>query len=704
MVADIEDEPHEVEPLPNIDFNIRQGNSLIGFTGIQEVATDQGDASLTNYGGGVGENVRKMYNDVIKAVERHRQAISAKEAADARRLAEKEIEKHARALNEKIHKKFHDSGIEDVTLDEIRDYSPFHWVLEFATVYRDGGFDVVIGNPPWEVLKPNREEFFCRYDETFRNRLPEQKEKIQSELLNDAGIKTHWERYKKRMHRRADYFNNSGEYTLQKPKIHNQSLSSELDLSALFLERVQSLVTDQGYVSLILPGFIINGAIAKDIRQNLLENTDIKSVIGFENKGIFDQIDDRYKFGIFVFEQGGSTDQLIGIFQQTDLEILRNIDSDALEIPRRVLQEYSPGAAIFPELTSQSEADALNEILKHPHLSENIDDAWNISIVTKELHEPTDSHRFVDSENKGDYPVYDGGNVYQFQYNTELDSTINSPRFWSRDTDDVETSAKQRVIQKSFRKGRLKKTIYTKFGGESTSKSQKGFVNDLLTEYRDKPLDEEDILADFTEYRISYRKISNATNERTVIASVLPKNVVCLETLQTIKPYSINVEEGDLPKYPMHSAYQRTFSDDELFAAVGLLNSIAFDFLLRTKVTTDVLKYKMLESQIPRLTEGDDWFYYISQRAARLNCYGDEFAEMRERLGDIEPVTAKQKRRDLQVEIDAAAFHAYGLGRRDVQFILNDFHRVKNPRMMDQEYFDMVFEKFDVLEKNGPFN
>jgi len=40
MVADIEDEPSEVEPLPNIDFNIRQGNTLIGFTDIEEVATE----------------------------------------------------------------------------------------------------------------------------------------------------------------------------------------------------------------------------------------------------------------------------------------------------------------------------------------------------------------------------------------------------------------------------------------------------------------------------------------------------------------------------------------------------------------------------------------------------------------------------------------------------------------------------------------
>ena len=74
LVADVEDEPSEVEPLPNIDFNIRQGNSLIGFTEVEEVATEKGDASLTNFGGGVGDSVQEMYEDVIESVERHRRS------------------------------------------------------------------------------------------------------------------------------------------------------------------------------------------------------------------------------------------------------------------------------------------------------------------------------------------------------------------------------------------------------------------------------------------------------------------------------------------------------------------------------------------------------------------------------------------------------------------------------------------------------
>ena len=161
-------------------------------------------------------------------------------------------------------------------------------------------------------------------------------------------------------------------------------------------------------------------------------------------------------------------------------------------------------------------------------------------------------------------------------------------------------------------------------------------------------------------------------------------------------------DQNDLDEYPMHTAYKRVFSDKELFVAVGLLNSVPFDYLMRTKVDSHIVKYKFEESQMPRLQDGDDWFHHIADRAARLNCYGEEFAEMRERLGGIEPATEMGERRELQAEIDAGALHAYGLNRRDAEFILNDFHRVSNPRIMTEEYFDLVFEKYDLLEETGP--
>ncbi|WP_439028097.1 Eco57I restriction-modification methylase domain-containing protein [Haloarchaeobius sp. DT45] len=693
MVADIEDEPKDVEPLPNIDFNIRQGNSLIGY--VEELPSNNGITTLGDW------NVREKYQEIIEAVQKHRDATGSKEASNWRKIAEERMNRHRPEFDEQLAQNARDQGVGDLTTDEIQSFDPFHWILEFAEVWDEGRFDVIIGNPPWEVLSPNRDQFFSRYDETFRQYDSEQKDEIQERLLEDSAIATEWEEYRESMEQRADYFNNSPDYTLQTPTVAGRAVASENDLSALFTERLFDLIAADGYASLILPGFVLNGAIAKDLRRHLLDNTELDTVVGFENNGIFDQIHGQYRFGIVACRNGGTTDGIQGIFDQKTTEVLRNVDEVAAHIPREVLTEYSPEAGIFPAITEQREVNALSNIISHPPLVEQENQPWWADIVTKELHEPTDKKRLFSDPEKGDYPVYTGSCIYQFQHDNSVGADIDDPRLWSVE-DDEEYSAKYRVREKAFRKGYLKKAIYTQFGGESTSKSQKAFVNDLLEEHRGRGLTTDDVLPDFSEYRIGYRAVTNSTNERTMIATLIPKGIPCIKTVQLFRPYSLSPDESDLSSETLHSAYKRIFSDRELAVVTGLLNSLPFDYLMRTKVATDLVKYKLEESQMPRLTEGDNWFQYISERAARLNCYGEMFEEMRDRLGGIEPVTSDKERRKLQAELDAAAFHAYGFERRDVEFVLDDFHRVSDPQLMTDEYFDMVFEKFDLLESEGP--
>ncbi|OYR72599.1 Eco57I restriction-modification methylase domain-containing protein [Halorubrum ezzemoulense] len=702
MVADIEDEPNEVEPLPNIDFNIRQGNSLIGFTDVHEIANDQGDASLTNYGGGIGESVEELYDDVIKPVKRHRQAESSAEAANARKIAESRIQEHGEKLDDKILAQFQEAGVDDITIDEVREYSPFHWVLEFASVYADGGFDVLIGNPPWDQLRASRDDFFPQYDERFRTRPPSEKDKIEEELLEQEAVSEAWQEYQDDIETQMRFFTDGPEYQLQTPVVAGRKDPNENNLAGLFVERVFDLVKEDGYVAQVLPGVIFNGSFSKDLRMKMLDEASIESLVEFENKGIFEGIDDRYQFGVVTFKNSGRTESLRGIFNQSDLAILQNLDEVAVDIPRTVLSEYSPEARIFPFLTNQAETDILHKIFQHPSLGEDIADTWK-AIPCRELDRARASDRFVESEEEGDYPVYGGRNIYQFIYDSSLEVDVQPPKFFSVEEEkNPDASAKRRVRERNFNSGNLKKAIYDEFGGKGSSKSQKAFVNDLLNETRGEELHMGDVLLDCTEYRIGYREIARSTDERTMIAAVLPKGVICHHKVHTLHPYEIVPTKESLSDNPLHSAYQRIFTDEELFAVVGLLNSIPFDFLMRTKIDTSIVQYKFKESQVPRLTGGDDWFQYISERAAKLNCYGEEFAEMRERLGGLDPAVDKDVRSELQAEIDAAACHAYGLERREVQFILDDFHRVKDPRVMTGEYFEVVLEKYDDLMAKGP--
>ncbi len=442
--------------------------------------------------------------------------------------------------------------------------------------------------------------------------------------------------------------------------------------------------------------------MGKDLRTHLLNNSNVQNIVGFENKGIFEELGSMVRFAIITFRYGENSPNIKGVFNRTDITKLHDIDEVLADIPREVLMNYSPEGTIFPFITSQNEVSVLKKVVIHPPLGQTIDNTWSVDILTKELVESTDKEYLLDSPDEAEYPVIGGRNIQQFEYDNTHTTELKDPKYWSKGIYDPENSAQYRVREKKFNRGTLKKKIYDKFGGNDTSKSQIQFVNELLEDHRGRGLDEEDVLLDCSEYRIALRDISRARNERTIMATVLPKEIICLHTIKTFKPFSIEPKEDHLTEYPLRSPYVRRFTDEELFVAVGLLNSIPFDFLMRTKVETHIIKRELLESQMPRLTDGDDWFHYISERAARLNCYGEAFAEMRERLGGIEPATEEGERRRLQAEIDAAAFHAYGLDREDTKFVLDDFHRVENPRLMDEAYFALVLEKYDELAEEGP--
>jgi hypothetical protein len=703
MVADIEDEPSEVEPLPNIDFNIRQGNSLIGFTEVEEVATDDGDASLNNFGAGAGTGVKELYDDVIEAIERHQNATSATEAANARKLAESLIEQHSKKLDEKVLEQFHEAGVDEVDIDDVREFHPFHWVLEFAPVYRDGGFDVLIGNPPWDVITVDRDHFFPKYDEQFRIRPPSEKDEMQEKLLEDPEIEAAWEKFQREMELRADYYNSSNQYELQEPTIGGKTVATENDLSLFFFERATQLAGDQSYVTQIMPGSFFLGATGKDLRQYLIDETRLEHFTQFQNKHIFTDLHNSYRVAICTFRNSGSTDVVNGGYSIGDLSLLTRFDERSIDVPVEVLENYSPESRVFPYLRSQELIDSLMRIIQHPPIGQEVEGAWLANLYMKELDRANDSDRLVEDTEEGDYPIYEGKNIHQFAHDNQVVDALQSVSLWGLAEDRPGSSAKHRVRMKNFRsrdpKASLKKAIYNEFGG---SGSQKSFVNNLLEKHGRPELSKEDVLLDCTEYRIGLRNIARADDERSLIASVLPKDVVTVHTICTIRPYIVNPTEDDLSNYPMHSAYERAFTDEELFVVVGLLNSLPFDYLIRTKIDSHIVQYKFNESQLPRLTDGNDWFHYIADRAARLNCYGEAFAEMRERLGGIDPATEERERRRLQAEIDAAAFHAYGLDREDTAFVLDDFHRVENPRLMDEAYFEMVLEKYDELAAERP--
>jgi hypothetical protein len=73
---------------------------------------------------------------------------------------------------------------------------------------------------------------------------------------------------------------------------------------------------------------------------------------------------------------------------------------------------------------------------------------------------------------------------------------------------------------------------------------------------------------------------------------------------------------------------------------------------------------------------------------------------MRDRLNGVDPIKNDSERKEVQSELDAAAFHACGLEQSEVKFVLSDFKKVRDPRTMDEDYFELVVNKYQSLQNN----
>jgi hypothetical protein len=152
-------------------------------------------------------------------------------------------------------------------------------------------------------------------------------------------------------------------------------------------------------------------------------------------------------------------------------------------------------------------------------------------------------------------------------------------------------------------------------------------------------------------YRIAIRAIAANTNERTLIAAMLPPNVGTGNSLITVK--------DDL-------------ATADTFYVLAMLNSFVLDFVLRMKITNNVNMFYLYQLPVPRLTAGNPFFDAIVPRAARLTCTTAAFADLwREVMGA--PWDAGQAATDPADEIDALVAHLYGLTRDEFAHILAAF-------------------------------
>jgi hypothetical protein len=151
LVAQLDD-PRHIEPLPDLDFNIRSGNSLVGFASEAALdAAEQGELDLS----GAAARIKEGAEIAARAYRRfqemqERAPLDAQELAAVKEELRTRLEQVAAEADELLAWHY---GVPKDRPRQLaawrRSHAPFHWATQFFSVMHDGGFDAVVGNPPY---------------------------------------------------------------------------------------------------------------------------------------------------------------------------------------------------------------------------------------------------------------------------------------------------------------------------------------------------------------------------------------------------------------------------------------------------------------------------------------------------------------------------------------------------------------------------
>jgi hypothetical protein len=163
--ADTKKPNYGIEPLPDIDFNIRAGNTLVGFATLEEVRQ-----AVNRESSGQG---KLLFDDTLERIEKSAVAVDKtfqefkflqSNNTDGKQLSTKKTELRSSLgkLNDELDRYLADEYEKGQSKKPVAfqkwksSHQPFHWFVEFYGIVSQGGFDVIIGNPPyveWAKIK-----------------------------------------------------------------------------------------------------------------------------------------------------------------------------------------------------------------------------------------------------------------------------------------------------------------------------------------------------------------------------------------------------------------------------------------------------------------------------------------------------------------------------------------------------------------------
>jgi hypothetical protein len=538
-------------------------------------------------------------------------------------------------------------GIDDTLEKEIislsAKYNFFHWHLEFRDVFEKGGFDCILGNPPWERIKLQEKEFFeSRSVEVANAKTAAQRKRLIQQLITvNPEIFKEYQFEKRISDCEANYTRESNKYPL--------TSIGDINTYTIFIESACINVIGSGRIGFIVPTGIATDDSTKVFLNHVVENQRLHSIYGFENEGkLFHGLMHNFKFCLITLT--GSEGKIITPDFAFSIWFVDQLDDlyRHFTLTKENFKLLNPNTQNCPIFRNKYDAELTIKIynnipiLKNYNLDSN---SWKINYGAM-FHMTNDSNLFRILDNTNDYDhelsrLNFEGNYYYPLYEAKMISFYDH-----RYANAIPP-----------RSGNLRGS------SEYTSESQH---KDKSFSVRPRFWIKEENIPEFIKNKkwlIGFRGITGAVvNQRTTIFSFIP-------------PVAVG---NTMPLVDLENA-----TVQEAACFIANMNSITLDFITRQKLGGTALNFFILNqlAVLPRETystkkiNGEVSLDWISSRVLKLSYTSFDMKRLALDFGyDQEPFDWNERERfNLMRELDAAYAHLYGLTKAELELVLENF-------------------------------
>lgn len=529
-----------------------------------------------------------------------------------------------------------------------RKYKFFNYDIEFPESY-NYGFDIIIGNPPWDKVKLDDKDFFSQYRSNYRTMKNNEKKQTQDNLLKYyKEIKEEYEETNKRINTILSYY--GAYYPLNEG-------AGDTNLFRLFIERNINLISINGSLIYLTPSAWTYEEGSIILRKHIFDNLYFRYFYQFENKkAIFHDVHRSYKFAVWSVKREKTINKdykLPCFFMKHDAEKLYETNKNEILYPIDFSRKYFEDSYMIPEIENN---DDINILEKMYSIGKKIDSEY-IDFYN-ELHMTNDKDIFLEKRNNDEMYLYEEKMINQF------DSNFSEAQYFVN---------KNKLGERLFSKEvyRMVDHIYDDVNNKLKDKNKSGKENRIM-EYLgiDKKEDfKKYIVYDYTFPRLAFRDVASNTNERTLISAIIPPEVTAGNTLwlSNAKKYYLYNKDIKIKAIPFK----------RLLLVNALFNSVVIDYIIRLYVDIHVNKTYLMK--VPLIHASDEEletepYNTICNNAFALSLYNnkdlDEFYSLPDGFG----LPNNSKDYDmLQIQNDILIAKLYNITLDELNNILKTF-------------------------------